>query len=84
MITQIKNKNITAEQATELITDEDLESLVKEMVFSRSKTIKRIIELQKSLWIPMHQDKKEYFEEMDDDGLKRQLSMHEYAFANKV
>jgi hypothetical protein len=54
------------------------------MVFSRSKTIKRIIELQGILWIPMHQDKKEYFDEMDDDGLKRQLSMHEYALANKV
>lgn len=78
-------KNIQNElDATELICEEDLESLVKEMVFSRSKTIKRIIELQSHLWIPMHRDKKEYFEEMDDAGLKRQLSMHEYAFANKV
>jgi hypothetical protein len=48
MITQIKNKNITAEQATELITDEDLESLVKEMVFSRSKTTKKFVDTHAS------------------------------------
>ncbi len=32
----------------------------------------------------MHRDKEEYFTDMDDDGLKRQLAMHEYALANPV
>jgi len=53
-------------------------------VFSRSKTIKRIIEIQNEMWIPIHRDKEEYFTDMDDDGLKRQLAMHEYALANPV
>lgn len=80
----IEKSKFNEEKITELICDEVLESLIKEMVFSRSKTIKRIMELQGLLWIPMHRDEKEYFDVMDDSGLKRQLSMHEYAFTNKV
>ena len=63
------------------LTDQEL---ITEVVFNRSKTIKRIIEIQKQIWIPVHRDKEEYFKEMDDDGLKRQLAMHEYALANPV
>jgi hypothetical protein len=68
----------------ELISKLTDQELITEVVFSRSKTIKRIIEIQNEMWIPMHRDKEEYFTDMDDDGLKRQLAMHEYALANPV
>jgi|21_taG_2_1085346.scaffolds.fasta_scaffold01265_8 hypothetical protein len=68
----------------ELISKLTDQELITEVVFSRSKTIKRIIEIQSEMWIPMHRDKEEYFTDMDDDGLKRQLAMHEYALANPV
>lgn len=74
----------TVDQITELISNDIIESLIKEMVFSRSKTIKRIMDLQNIIWIEMHRDEKKYFEDMDDSALKRQLSMHEFTLANKV
>jgi hypothetical protein len=80
----VKKIKKTMDQITELISNNIVEYLIKEMVFSRSKTIKRIMDLQNILWIEMHRDEKKYFEDMDDSGLKRQLSMHEFTLANKV
>jgi len=84
MVKEIDKNIYSRIEIKELISKLTDQELITEVVFNRSKTIKRIIEIQKEIWIPIHRDKEEYFKAMDDDGLKRQLSMHEYALANPV
>jgi len=84
MVKEIDRNIYNRKEIKELISKLTDQELITEVVFNRSKTIKRIIEIQKQIWIPVHRDKEEYFKEMDDDGLKRQLAMHEYALANPV
>ena len=51
---------------------------------TREIAIKRIMELQRELWITLHWDPIEYFEAMDDEQLERCLYAHEYAKMHRV
>ncbi len=46
---------------------------------TREIAIKRIMELQRELWITLHWDPIEYFEAMDYEELEMSLYAHEYA-----
>lgn len=82
MVKEIERSIYSRQEIKELINELTDQELIQEVVFSRSKTIKRIKEIQNEIWIPIHRDKEEYFTNMDDSELKRQLAMHEYALAN--